>query len=236
MHTIIILLLVTMLIALKMQSNAPKFWRSMLLGCLAGAALLAGIGLSRPARESAQMRERVISYNEAAGQMLGRQIAREIDADQEIVMLYTDMPDATAQLALESQMDGVVEGMGTKGYRVTRARIKLMGGEDPELSDEEWIEQADQSPSEYLRPYLNAGAVVFMPGQPGFAMNRIPSNLPPFFVCNAIDNPVMRTLVERGVVRAAVVYKRDLDINAVPHSRMSIEELFAMRYELLTAK
>lgn len=233
-YIILILLLVSIVLLAKYRAAAPKVFTPVLYGLFVLVLIIGFLTLTRSSREASQMRGRVKQYNEAAGYRLGQTAAASLSTNAEIVILYAVPSDPTGQLALESQMDGVEDGLGRTNHRITRTAIRMPGLQDDDESDEEMLED-HLSVAQLFAPFFKADAIIYMLGNPPFQADDAPKGLPAFYICNGVDNDWLRTLLDYDIVHAAVVYRKDFDVQARPARGMSVEDIFDLRYRLLTA-
>lgn len=231
MTWIAILLLATMIVIALNRKSAPAIMNPMLIVLTILVMGLASVRAYRMMRPAPVHKEMLVSYSFAAGHELGQIIATDMPSSSEILIIHEPLTHDFVRFAFDAQLAGIKKGLGSGAYALTVIGMPApppAGTEDEEV----YIESRNLTVKklvEYVRSYPNAKALVCATGLPDLVgVNG--TKLPPLYILNAADTPLLEEVVYRGYVRAAVAGREDINWEAKPTKKMSPAEVFSQRY------
>jgi hypothetical protein len=172
-------------------------------------------------------------FHEAAGWKLGQYLAERYPDAGEILVIQavtregTPVPSAPLQLAgIEKAFEGA--GRHVNALSMSHADAHqdpmMMGG--PVARNDAFVAAVESAP--------NADAVICCINLP-YLQSDPPDDLPPLFLLETGDRLNCQGLIAAGVAQGAVERRLGVGRGAKPKRGLSPEEIFALRYELLTA-
>lgn len=172
-------------------------------------------------------------FHSAVGFKLGEEVAKSIPAGSEVLVVHSGRFVPSMTEVLDAQIEGLKRGFGSASYTLVESgpeegsdELMLMM-EDPLIRMSAFVKRLEGHP--------NAKAVVSFIGAPVLEPGVPVPPLPPLFALGSTDPAMARPLLSRGILRAGVFYKASIDWDAKPTPDMSIDDIFNLRYELITS-
>jgi hypothetical protein len=226
-NVLLIIFGIALIVVFIQRNKNPELSKLVMIGLVVVLFILQGIkwfgGGDGEAAERVQI---TYTFQSAAASILGQQIARDLDGGK-IVLMQT-APDTEFA---RSQEAGLKEGLGD-GFSLEIASLMESGMDDMMML--EGLGITGDILENVVRDHPGAVALVSAVGIPYFE-NRPPQNMPPLYILEAPDFGENNDLLSQGTVQALIQYKSDVDWQAKPARGMSKEEIFDLRYTLITA-
>ena len=235
LKTLLIVFAIALLIVVTQRDRIPRVANPILYSLLVAIfLLLSGIFSRDCGRQSSD--QGILDFGEVCGGKLGEHIAQAFPEGGEVLVLQLFRgkpagPGGSSPMA-EAQIKGLKRGFGKTGLKSILGTleggveilevIRMGSGMIPEEMFLQALEQAPQ-----------AVAVVSCVGVP--VLQSLPENLPPIYLLSGADRGTCRSLLSSGVVSAGVFLKSGPDFKTKPNRGMSADEIFNLRYVLVTA-
>lgn len=171
-------------------------------------------------------------FTEAAAEQLGRCMSERVKQDGDILVMASPVYTESAQDRLSKQIKALKKGWGHRAFQVVGVDLKPKMPDTP-MMDTPFI-SLEQLVGKW-KQHPQAIAIVMLSVMPYFAPNvPLPENLPPLYVFEQSMEPSLRSLMEDGYLDAGIFYGEHVDWRAKPERRASAEDIFNMRYQLIT--
>ncbi len=224
LNTLLVLALIGLVTAVRQWRRGNDAARPLIYGLLGLVTLLVLVRLFAGGPAEPPPVRIAREYPTAAAYRLGREIARTLPGGGDIVVVVADTgSEGFAGPIVAAQIDGLREGMGD-AYRLVLAHLP---DEPPFVLSTRLLARLTAQAAPEAR------AVVSLAGSPE-ADARPARELPPLFVIDMIAAPAARPLIARGIVRAGVFVKPDVDWRLEPEPGMTLDEVFDLRFVLVT--
>jgi hypothetical protein len=163
---------------------------------------------------------------QAAAATMGARIAAE-HPDGEIVLIQPGWESKFSQ----AQERGLRQALDPRRHVV---HIHALATQYPDSGAVEYRHITWKMLQDTVQQYPAAKALVVCVGLPPIPRHITARDLPPLYVLAVSESGVPQSLFRRGIVRAALRYRPGIDWMAKPEPRMPVEDIFNLRYELLT--
>lgn len=226
---LLILLLVGLLYAnfvLKPKQPASASLVMMVLALLAFAVMIHF--WTGHARERRAQRQAEWTFHSAIGYVIGDAIRERHPGGGDLLAIVPRPMDGRS----EAKLEGLKEGLGN-AFNIVQQQFRLYTDEGQYLGEGFWMRAEDYNP--FFEQHADAVAAVTLIGLPHpMEAQRLMANRPPLYGLDVLESPEVEELLFSGVVEALAVRDRNKDWLASPRRRMSAQEVFAMRYHLVT--
>lgn len=233
MNVILALLLVGIVVAYVKRGQLGEK-ANLVLGILVALALLGVVvrAVSGGGKKSAAaVVSEQIAFYRVAGAKLGAAIAAAHPGGGTVLVLRGAETVEDLKKIAQARLEGLKQGLGS-GYRVVEATPPEEPGSEEMYSIEMilpmrlFLKMVETAP--------DAKAVVSLLGAPAFARGPLPK-YPPLYLFEMVDPGMAKDLMGAGAIWGAVLFKDDADWKAKPRRDMSDDEIFNLRYTLVTA-
>lgn len=220
---LLILALIGLVIALFKVRKAPATFLPIAYGLVALVVVLVLVRLFSDRSAPPPPVRIVMDFPTASGARLGQEIARTVPGGGDIlVVVIEEDADNLEDTLTGAQVEGLKQGLG-EAYRLV---IVSPPDEPPFVVTMRMLARLAQATPE-------AKAIVSLMGFPD-SRDSPARDLPPLFVIDMMPPQAARPLIARGLIRAGVFAKPDADWFAEPPPDMTLDEIFDMRYVLVT--
>ena len=159
-------------------------------------------------------------------------MAERVEQDGDVLIIASPAYTESAQERLKLQLDALAKGWGARSFNVVGVDL------NPAIPDEPMMDTPFYSLEQLVakwQQHPNVSAIVLLSVMPYFAPNEaLPTELPPLYVFEQSMEPSMQTLMEDGYLDAGIFYGQNIDWRAKPERGASTEDVFKMRYQLIT--
>ncbi len=228
LNLFMILSLIGVVAVVRIQKRGGSVHPSVVYGLVALSIMLSGVRLYRWKNPSTAFLADPPEFPIALGYAFGREVARAVPGGGDIlVILYPDEEEgAPVERGWEPHLEGIRQGLGEGPYRVVTTAP----------TSEEAATMAPLTMRFYarlLRAAPEAKAIISFLGAP---VSDTPggAGVPPLYVIH-VNPEMLRPMMTRGTIGAVVVPRSGIDFRARPQPGMTLEEVFDMRYTLVTA-
>lgn len=229
LNVLLVLLLIALgVVLIKRESFGSK--ANALMGGLAALSLLCVVAKVVAGR-SASSPQRVLgghlAFYSAAASKLGQTIAAALPGGGRVLVIHA-VTNPIDEAVAKARIQGLKKGFGNAPLTIVEASPKAeeLYGLETGLPLEVFLKCAEQAP--------DAKAVVSFVGPP--APGRMSGRaLPPLYILESLDRVMAQQLLREGVIAAAVVVKDGADFKTPASAVKSEDELFNLRYELITS-
>lgn len=237
LRILLIILAIALLIVVTQRQKFSKVANPILFILLLAIFVSLGAIFTRGCRDDGTTDQLVLDFNEATGRKLGSLIAQTYPEGGEVLVLqlFRSRPAEPGQPPPTgvAQLEGLERGFGKTDLRITHGVFDaepemidmLMMGGGP-IQEEMFLAAFEQAPG--------AVAVVSCAGIPYFDSDPL-EEMPPIFILSGADLTVCQDLIAEGTVPGGVFFKRGADLKTKPTRGMSVDEIFNLRYLLVTA-
>ncbi len=237
-------LLILILAALVGTRVAQKRGRPGLAGPSVLLALLAlGISLTFALRSPPPAYlHRLEPFHRSVGYMLGRSVRDTVPDVTKVILLQDRREEATVQRLTTQQAEGLLEGIGRDDCELVYVSIRDIVGTGVVASEERIDRKAVLSSYDKFKAVMEAhpeaDTIVSFAGYPSYVrlLLRRGAKVRFFAWDLGTDESVdWNAEIAKGRVVARVGYKHSPNMQASVDSSTPLEEIFALRYELVTA-
>lgn len=230
MNILLVLLLAAVIIAYTQRGRNPVLARKLMAGMTVVVLVLLGIRWYGGCRDEDVSHAATAGrrFQTAAGYMLGRHVADTVPGGGTILVLQIDPSSAISR----AQVGGISQGAGG-AFQVTTDAMGLPDSDDAMMMDGATL--STEQLAEFIAGNPDADAVITCIGLP-FSRRGIefPDPMPPFFSLEVPDPDVAAQLMHEGILHGFLVYRHDVDWSATAGRRMEMDEIFDMRFKLVT--
>lgn len=229
LNALLVLLLVALgIVLIRRESFGPK--ANLLMGGLAALSLVcvvAKVVVARNARSPQRALGGHLAFYSAAATKLGQTIAAALPGGGEVLVIHA-VTNPIDEAVVKARIQGLKKGFGNVPLTLNEVSLpeEARYGIEMGLPLDVFLKYAGQAPA--------AKAVVSFVGPP--APGRVSGRaLPPLYILESLDRLRAQELLREGVIAAAVVVKDKADFTTPASAVKSEDELFNLRYELITS-
>lgn len=168
------------------------------------------------------------TFFEATGYQIGRAVSETLPEGGDILVIHPDLRISRHfETIIEAQVRGLRKGLADKPFRLVRRTMDT--DEDGDMMAMGYFMDANTL-QKHVAQAPDSQAVVLMEIL-FIATGHGP--WPPVFLTGSPDPPMVEGLLRQGLIEAAILVREDADWGAKPSDDMSLDEVFALRYELV---
>jgi hypothetical protein len=233
LNILLILSLAGLVFAFLQLRKSPETFQPIAYGLVVIVLVLVGVRMFRSCGGSRPEAQIEPDFYSAATYKIGQEIAKQVPGGGELVVLHAGTFNDVMKKILAAQLDGLKKGLGGANFTIVESGPRATTEDEMMMLSEPYIPL--QTFAKYAQERPNATAMLSLIGTPMLDAQAAAPKLPPLFVIGMVDPEQTKPLFARGVVKAAVFYKVNADWKAKPSRGASLDDVFNLRYELVTA-
>ena len=230
MRTVFIILLIAVIAVFTQRKKAPQAATYIIAALVAAILALQGGAIFRASRGPGP--GLIEEFHEAAGWKLGRYVVEACPSSGKVLVIQTTTREGEPVSTAPAQLAGIQKALEGTHLYVTPVSMTfqdahwdpaMMGG--PITRNDAFLAALESEP--------DAEAVICCVNVP-YLLSDPPDRLPPLFLLETGDRFTCEGLMSAGIVHGAVLRRPGVGRGVKPKRGMSPDEIFALRYDLIT--